>query len=169
MPTNNPGSILPQDTEPADAADEVIVGQPISQDEVDDLLYGEDRPAGERIDRLRELADHLRARQAGDLATNPDSDPLLDEIDRAIAQLGGSLADADDEFDYGNATGVLAQDPDDHLDALSPDDVDGRAAITGEATDIDPLDAGDDEDEPEVLDEAEWQDGDGFDPDKGVR
>ncbi|MDF2799470.1 MAG: hypothetical protein K0R85_2214 [Devosia sp.] len=145
MPTNHPGSILPQDTEPADAVDEVIVGQPISQDEVDDLLYGEDRPAGERVDR----------------------DPLLDEIDRAIAELSGSLSDADDEFDYGNATGVLAQDPDDHLDALSPDDVDGRAAITGEAADIDPLD--DDEDEPEPLDEAEWEEDDGFDPEKGVR
>ncbi|WP_127752002.1 hypothetical protein [Devosia sp. 1566] len=167
MPTNHPGSILPQDTAPADAVDEVIVGQPISQDEVDDLLYGEDRPAGERVDRLRELADQIRARQAGDLATNPDTDPLLDEIDRAIAELSGSLADADDEFDYGNATGVLAQDPEDHLDALSPDDVDGRAGITGEAADSAPFD--DDEDEPEPLDETEWEEGDGFDPDKGVR
>ena len=167
MPTNHPGSILPQDTEPADAVDEVIVGQPISQDEVDDLLYGEDRPAGERVDRLRELADQIRARQAGDLATNPDTDPLLDEIDRAIAELSGSLADADDEFDYGNATGVLAQDPEDHLDALSPDDVDGRAAITGEAADRAPLE--DEDEEPEPLDEAEWEEDDGFDPEKGVR
>jgi hypothetical protein len=160
-PINNPGSILPQDTGPGDAVDEMIVGQPVSQTEIDDLLYGEDRSVQDRIDRLSELAEQLRARQAGEIAGD-DAQTLLDEIDRAIARLNGGVDEAELLADYGDGAGILAQDPDGHLDALSPDDEDAIDAILGE-------DDKDDDGEPEILDETEWVDGDGFEPDQGVR
>ena len=67
-PTNHPGHILPQDTRPGDANEAANVGQPVSLNEVEDLLYGDDRPAVHRLERLRELAEELRARAAGDIA-----------------------------------------------------------------------------------------------------
>ena len=158
-PINNPGSILPQDTGSGDAVDDMITSQPISQNEIDDLLYGEDRPVRERVGRLSELAEELRARRAGDLAGD-DSDALIDEIERAIASLGGRTGDVeDDDAEYGEDVGILAQDPEGHLEALSPDDEDAIAAIEGP----------DDEVDLDVLDDTEWDENDGFDPDKGVK
>ena len=112
-PTNHPGRIIARDTAPQDGDDEVLAELPFSQDEVDELLYGSDnRPAGERLDRLRELAEHLRERQAGDLG---DGDPasLLRVVLTAIGEIeeGGA---------YGGGNGPSA-DPLDHRETLAPD------------------------------------------------
>ena len=158
-PTNHPGYILPQDSAPADAVDESIVGQPITLNEIEDLVYGEDRSVQDRLARLGELAEQLRARQSGDVSG--DARALLDEIDRGIEQLGGAPSNDDDEDLYFmDPTGTLDQDPEDHLDALSPDDVDARAAIEGD-------DESDGED-LDVLDPSEWEEGDDFRPGQGV-
>ena len=85
-PSNHPGRILPQDTEPGDANEEVISGEAVSLAEIEELLYSEDRPIALRIDRLQELADETRARAAGEIA-DADARSLLSEIEGAISVL----------------------------------------------------------------------------------
>ena len=48
------GTMVPQDTN-FDNADQPGIAQPYSQTEIEDLLYGDDRPASERLARLKEL------------------------------------------------------------------------------------------------------------------
>ena len=110
-PSNHPGHVLPQDTQPGDANEEVIAGQPVSLNEVDDLLYGEDRPADQRLDRLRELAEEQRNRAAGEIGDD-DARSVLGEIERAIATLDAR---------NGTAPGMVFDDPHDHRETLSPD------------------------------------------------
>jgi hypothetical protein len=112
-PTNHPGHVLPQDTRPGDANDEVNVGQPVSLNEVEDLLYGDDRPAEHRLERLRELAGELRDRAAGDIADD-DAGSVLAEIERAIATLEAKSR-------FVGEPGVLDEDPLDHRETLAPD------------------------------------------------
>ena len=50
------GTMVPQDTN-FDNADQPGIAQPYSQTEIEDLLYGDDRPASERLARLKELRD----------------------------------------------------------------------------------------------------------------
>ena len=154
-PTNHPGSIIPQDIEPGDASEAFGIAEPYTQTEIEDLLYGDDRPASQRLERLRELREQSAVRESGDWG---DQDPAatMSELDRAIDELSAMMGNSDDEGDYAGLAPTLGTD--DRLDALSPDDVDARAALTGEA-----------EDAPTPLDESEWQDNDGFDPERGVR
>jgi hypothetical protein len=163
-PTSNPGHIIPQDIEPGDASEAFGIAEPYTLTEIEDLLYGDDRPASQRLARLRELREQSVLRESGDWG---DQDPAatLDELDRAIDELSATIANADDnEDDYPSLTEGLNNDPADRLDALSPDDVDARSAITGEEIDEDD----DFDDDIEPLDEAEWEDGDDFRPERGV-
>lgn len=111
-----------------DATEQVSFGLPFSQDEIEDLLYGGDRPVDERIERLKEMRAELVTREQGDFG---DEDPtaMIEEIDRALDELQGDLANADDNGELDAAVDI---DPADHLDALAPDDVDARAALIGE-------------------------------------
>jgi len=127
---DHPGSLVPQETN-FDNADTPGIAQPYSQSEIEDLLYGDDRPVERRVARLREMRDELAARESGDFG-GEDPAAMLDELDRALDELQG---DADNLDETGDAAAVLATDPADHLDALSPDDVDARAALTGEEED----------------------------------
>lgn len=156
---HHPGTLLPQDTD-FDNADQPGIAQPYSQAEIEDLLYGNDRPASDRLARLRELRDDSATRDSGDLG---DQDPaaMLDELDRAIDELSATMANAADGADYAGLAAPFDRDSDGRLDALSPDDVDARQAIEGED------DQGDDDLGP--IDPAEWDDGDEFDPEQGVR
>jgi hypothetical protein len=110
---NHLGHVLPQDTAPGDANEEVNVGQPVSLNEIEDLLYGDDRPAEQRLERLRELADELRARAAGDIADD-DARAVLSEVERAIATLAA-------KSQFVGEPGALDEDPLDHRETLSPD------------------------------------------------
>lgn len=153
-PINHSGSILPQDLSFGNA-DQNGTELPLSQSEIDELEFGDDRPVEERLARLREIRDDMVTREAGDWG---DQDPkaMIAEIDRAIEALSTGEADADDTDDYANLAPALDSDPLDRRDLLSPDD--------------DLLQADDDEDEEEldVLDEEEWEDGDDFGPERGV-
>ncbi|WP_375450120.1 hypothetical protein [uncultured Devosia sp.] len=155
---HNDRSLLPQDTS-FDNADQPGLAQPFSQAEVDELLYGTDRRVEERLGRLREIRDELAGRESADWG---DEDPaaLLAEVDRAIEALGTDEANADDTDDYAGLSPALV--PEDDLESLSPDDVDARAAIEG------PDEDDDDAEEPGILDESEWDDGDDFRPERGV-
>ena len=158
----NPDNVISQDIEPGDASEAFGIAEPYTQTEIEDLLYGDDRPASQRLDRLRELREQAAVREAGDWG---DQDPArtMDELDRAIDELSADIGNSEDGDEYAGLASNFATDPNTRLDALSPDDVDTREAIEG-------TEGGDDEAEDlEPLDVAEWQDGDGFNPDKGVR
>jgi hypothetical protein len=168
QPNNQHGSIVAQDAI-YDAADQPGIAYPYTQDEVDELLYGVDRSASERLARLREIRDQMAVRESGDWG---DQDPaaMMDELDRAIDELSANIANSmdDNEDDYMLLEPALDIDPSEKLDSLSPDDVDAISAIAG--TDVDAADDDEDDEEDDLvpLDEAEWEDEDGFDPDKGV-
>lgn len=141
---NHPGRLVPQETS-FDNADMPGIAQPYSQAEIEDLLYGDDRPVRDRVARLQEMRTELAARESGDFG---DEDPaaMLDELDRALAELQGDSENLDET---GDAAAIMAADPADHLDALSPDDIDARAALVGE-----------DYVEDDLVDEAVEQDRD---------
>ncbi len=162
MTNSHPGRIVPQDILPEDGSGNSLTALPFSQSEIEELLYGDDRPAQERIERLQELAAQMREEEPGDFG---DGDPraLLLEIDEAIARLSGDVdRDPDLAFDEVSTDG----DPLNHRETLSPDsdeleeiEENDEASLTDGA---EPLpDA--------VLDPAEWDDGDGFDVDRGVK
>jgi len=166
MSNAHPGRILPQDVVPQDGWGDMITALPVSQAEIEELLYGEDRPPQERVDRLKELAAQMREQEPGDFGDGDglaDSKALLLEIDEAIARLSGDM-ERDPELAYDEVS--TDDDPLNHRETLSPDS--------------DELEELEDEDEEsirddaeplpdEALDPAEWDDGDGFDVDRGVK
>jgi hypothetical protein len=161
MSNSHPGRILPQDVVPPDGSGNVLTALPVSQSEIDDLLYGDDRPPRERLQRLRELALQLREDEPGDFG---DGDPaaLVGEIDEAIARLSGDIErDPDMVYDEPSMDG----DPLGHRETLAPDsdelediEEDDEASLSD---DSEPLD-------DEVLDPAEWSEDDS-DVDRGVK
>ena len=157
------GATVPQDTN-FDNADQPGIAQPYTQSEVEDLLYGDDRPASERLARLRALREESAIRERGDCG---DQDPaaMLDELDRAIDELSATIANADDNNDFAGLATTFDNDPADRLDALSPDDEEARYAIEGDEEAF-----FDDEDDDDLgpLDETEWDEGDDFKPERGV-
>lgn len=132
-PSNHYGRVIPQDIEPQDVAETSNIAEPYTQTEIEDLLYGSDRPATERLARLRELRDEAVTRESGDWG---DEDPasLRDELDRVIDELSGMMADGDDTADYAGLEAMSGADGTGRLDTLAPDDVDERAAIEGDQT-----------------------------------
>ncbi|MEO6395287.1 MAG: hypothetical protein ABIO40_05205 [Devosia sp.] len=117
MSNAHPGRILAQDMVPPDGAGEMLSAQPISQAEIDDLLYGEDRPAEERLARLREISALLHDQEPGDFG---DDDPgvLAGAIDEAIARLSGAVAR---DLDLENDAVEMDDDPLNHRETLAPD------------------------------------------------
>ena len=161
MSSQHPGRVLPQDVAPQDGWGEMMTAQPISQAEIDDLLYGDDRPPAERAERLGELAEYLRSREPGDFG---DDDPgrLLTEIDSAIARINAAL-DRDPDVVFDETT--MDDDPLNHRETLSPDsdeleaiEEDDEASLSDGA---EPLD-------DDVLDPEEWSEDDS-DVERGVR
>jgi len=151
------GTMVPQRTS-FDNADQPGISQPYSQSEIEDLLYGEDRPASERLARLRELRDEAVARESGDWG---DEDPaaMLEEIDRAIDELSATMANAEDNGAYAGLDTSFDNDPAERLDLLSPDDEEARQAIEGDE------DSFVEQDEEALLEEREWDGGPEFRPD----
>jgi hypothetical protein len=159
MSNLHPGRVLPQDIVAQDGWGDMMTALPISQAEIEDLLYGDDRPPVERVARLNELADSLRNREPGDFGDN-DPGRLLSEIDGAIARLTGAL---DPELEGDETT--MADDPLNHRETLSPDsdeleaiEDDDEASLTDGS---EPLD-------DDVLDPEEWSE-DSSDVERGVR
>jgi hypothetical protein len=126
---DNSDSIITQDGN-FDAVDQPGLSHPYSQNEIDDLLYGSDRPVEDRLARLREIRDEMTVRESGDFGEEDPRD-MMAEIDRAIDTLQGDLEGVEAE---GDLAPEAIMDPNDHLDALAPDDVDARSALTGEET-----------------------------------
>ena len=162
MSNLHPGRVLPQDIVPQDGWGDMLTALPVSQAEIEDLLYGDDRPAEERIERLSEIGESLRNREPGDFGDN-DPGMLLGEIDSAIARIrAGTERDRDMVTDD---EPTMDDDPLNHRETLSPDS-DELEAI--EAQDEASLS---DETEPlddEVLDPEEWSEDD-FDVSRGIK
>jgi hypothetical protein len=150
MSNAHPGRVLPQDFVPQDGSGDVLTALPLSQTEIDELLYGDDRPPAERIARLQELAQYLREQEPGDFG---DGDPraLLLEVDEAVARLTGDMdRDPDLVFDEVSTDG----DPLNHRETLSPD--------SDELEEIEEEDEASLSDDAEPLsDDVEWDDYDG--------
>ena len=161
MSNLHPGRVLPQDIVPQDGGGDMMTALPISQAEIEDLLYGDDRPAAERVQRLSELADSLRNREPGDFGDN-DPGRLLVEIDAAIARISGAL-ERDPELEFDAPT--MDDDPLNHRETLSPDSDELEAIEEGDEAS---LSDGNEPLEDEVLDPEEWSEDD-FDARRGVR
>ena len=147
---DHPGSLVPQEID-FDTADQPGIAQPYSQAEIEDLLYGTDRPARERLARLKEIRAELGARESGDFGGH-DPAALLAAIAGAIAQLRTDL-------DGDEALGAVTLEPAEHLHALSPDDEAQRQALEeGEEAFYE-----DDEDGP--ADDDHWDGSPEFRPD----
>ena len=162
MSSLHPGRVLPQDIVPQDGWGDMLTALPVSQAEIEDLLYGDDRPAEERIERLSEIADSLRNREPGDFGDN-DPGVLLGEIDNAIARLR-SGTERDPDMVTENEP-MMDDDPLNHRETLSPD--------SDELEELEALDEASlsDETEPledEALDPEEWSEDDS-DVTRGVR
>lgn len=144
------GTLVPQETN-FDNADQAGIAQPYSQSEIEDLLYGDDRPVGERLARLREMRDESAIRESGDWG-DEDAAAMLDEIDRAIEELSGDAEASDDNFGIAD---VVLDDPANHSHALSPDDVDALEQLAGESLEDDE-DGFYEEDEDGPADDDHW-------------
>ena len=156
------GTMVPQDTN-FDNADQPGISQPYTQTEIEELLYGDDRPASERLARLRELRDESAIRESGDWG-GQDPAAMLDELDRAIDELSATIANGDDDEAYAGLAINFDNDPADRLDALSPDDGEARHAIESDEEAF-----FDDEDEDEgSLEEEAWDGGDEFRTDRDL-
>lgn len=144
------GGLVPQETN-FDNADQAGIAQPYSQSEIEDLLYGDDRPVDERLARLREMREETAIRESGDWG---DEDPaaMLEEIDRAIEELSGDREASDANFGIED---TMLDDPSNHSHALSPDDEDALRELSGEAQD-DGEDGFYEEDEDGPADDDHW-------------
>jgi hypothetical protein len=150
---SHPGSLVPQETN-FDNADTPGIAQPYSQSEIEDLLYGNDRSVEDRLDRLKEMRFEAYERASSDFGGH-DPAFLMRALDRAIEEL---QRDLDNTEETGNVDVMMAADPADHLDALSPDDTDAREALIGEEEFYE-----DDEEGP-ADDDHVWHGSEEFDP-----
>jgi hypothetical protein len=104
--------LLPQDIAEDDSSLEANIGQPVSEAEIDDILYGPERSPTERLALLRALRTDISSREASDFGEN---DPAIvrRSIDDRIAELEGDATRG--------ARGQLDFDPLAHRETLSPD------------------------------------------------
>ena len=111
--TGSNGDVVGQDSEVGDDGDSPGIAQPLSQAEIDELLYGDDWPAALRLERLQEFREELRSREAGDFGTD-DPASLLREVNAAIARLSRGGGEGMDPAS-------VDHNPEDHRETLSPD------------------------------------------------
>jgi hypothetical protein len=152
-PTVEFNELLAEDSPLGNDGDLSGVAQPVSESEIDELLYSEEWTTEQRITRLETLRADLLEMEAAS-ADKSDRNALLARIDDALTQL---RLDRGGEIDPTAAD----HDPATHRETMSPDDddlLDIEAAEDEEEKDLDA-----------VLDGTEWDEDDGFDPDKGVR
>lgn len=147
--------LFAEDTPLGNDGDISGVAQPISEAELDDLLYSEKWSVAERTNRLQTLRTNLMEMEDADI-DRTDLEAMLTRIDDALLKLLGEGTESDPTS--------ADHDPSAYRETMSPDDddlLDLEAAEDLEEKEEDDLDR--------VLDEPEWEDGDGFDPEKGVR
>ena len=145
-----------QDSRNDGDGEQVLIAQPLSQAEIDELLYSDEFPRQERLARLRQVRLDLSEQEASDFGSD-DPGSLLGVVNEAIAALEDGVGESMD-------AASVDHNPEDHRETLAPDS-DELVAI--EQADAESL--RDDIVENDVLDETEWTDDeDGFEPRTGV-
>lgn len=110
---NHTADVVGQESEVGEDDDAPGIAQPLSQAEIDELLYGDEWSAEERLERLRDFRDDLRSREAADFGTD-DPGSLLREVIAAIARLESSYGEGMDPSS-------VDHNPEDHRETLAPD------------------------------------------------
>lgn len=111
--SNGNGDVTGQDTEIGEDDDIPGIGQPLSQAEIEELLYSDEWPAGVRLERLRAYRDELMSREAADFGA-ADPHTLLREVETAIASLESLPGEEMDPA-------AIDHNPADHRETLAPD------------------------------------------------
>lgn len=110
------GSPLAADFQVGGDADRSGISQPITQDDIDAIAMSS-MPIAERRAELMALRQRIISREAGDFGE--DMDELLSSVQRAISGL-------DRPIDTETSRSSLGADPDERIDALSPDELSDR-------------------------------------------
>lgn len=126
--------------------------QPVSQTEVEELLYGDGWPIEERLARLREMRGAIAELEAPDFG---DEDPLV--LVRSIDDAIGRLEKLEGE---GMDPTSVDQDASAHRETLSPDSDELEAIEEADEASFSEDAAGDDS-----VDKSQWIDG--LDRDEG--
>lgn len=139
--------LLAEDTPAGNDGDMPGFAQPVSQTEIEDLLYGDDWPAVERLARLRALRGELSNLEATDFG---DDDPrvLIEAIDAAVSSLNGLDGEGMDPTS-------IDHDPAAHRETLSPDSDELEAIAEDDAASMR-------EDAPGAIDKSQWLERDGL-------
>lgn len=90
------------------------IGLELTTDDIDDTAYSPDLPVGERLARLKALADELRIRRSADMTG--DMDMLLDHVKGCIRALKSSHVEG------GATLGAVGMDTDSRMDDDDPAD-----------------------------------------------
>ncbi|MER0237904.1 hypothetical protein [Fulvimarina sp. MAC8] len=113
QPTRTEADIVPVDQAVGGDADNPGITQPVTQDEIDDILNNQTMPIEERQMRLEELRSRIGTRE------NADRGDDMSAIEMQLSEALGLLADGG--HTYSTAEGV-GMDPAGRADARSPDD-----------------------------------------------
>ncbi|MEN3791494.1 hypothetical protein [Fulvimarina sp. MAC3] len=113
QPTRTEADIVPVDQAVGGDADNPGIAQPVTQDEIDDILSNQAMTIEERQMRLEELRSRVGARQ------NADRGDEMSAIEMQLSEALGLLADGG--HTYATAEGV-GMDPAGRADARAPDD-----------------------------------------------
>lgn len=138
--------LIAEDTPAGNDGDRPGFAQPISQTEIEELLYGDDWPIEDRLTRLREMRVELSALEPTDFG---DDDPrvLVGAIDDAIARLEQRAGEGMDPTS-------VDHDASAHRETLAPDS-DKLEAIE----EADEASYGEDEADDDSVDKTQWIDG----------
>lgn len=153
MISNHFRGLIAEDTPAGNDGDTPGFAQPVSQTEVEELLYGDEWPAVERLARLLSIREELVNLEATDFG---DDDPrtLIGAIDDAVARLRGLSGEGMDPTS-------VDHDPTAHRETLSPDSDELDAIAADDAASLT------DESAEGPIDKSQWIDGDGLDRDEG--
>jgi len=105
--------VVSQDNRNDGDGEQVLINQPMSQSEIDELLYSDVFSRDERLARLREIREELSDEEASDFGSD-DPGALLGQVIEAIAALEGDLGESMDPAS-------VDHNPEDHRETLSPD------------------------------------------------
>lgn len=152
MISNHFRGLIAEDTPAGNDGDTPGFAQPVSQTEIEELLYGDEWPAGERLARLLSIREELVNLEATDFG---DDDPrvLIGAIDEAVARLNGLEGEGMDPTS-------VDHDPTAHRETLSPDSDELDAIAADDAASLT------DENAEGPIDKSQWIDGDGLDRDE---
>ncbi len=144
MISNHFRGLIAEDTPAGNDGDVPGFAQPVSQAEIEELLYGDDWPAGERLARLLSIRAELSNLEATDFG---DDDPrrLISAIDEAVAQLSNVEGEGMDPTS-------VDHDPAAHRETLSPDSDELEAIEAEDAASFEAEEEG-------AIDKSQWIDG----------